>query len=87
MFLLFFSKIIVYTDSNCKIITYYLIKQIFNHFNKYKKRGPFFKGTSYLIIYIALISAENIAGIHFILNIIQARVVAVGNDGLRPLLE
>jgi hypothetical protein len=52
MFLLFFSKIIVYTDSNCKIITYYLIKQIFNHFNKCKKRGPFFKGTSYLIIYI-----------------------------------
>ena len=35
----------------------------------------------------ALVSSENIAGIHFLFYIIQAFVISVGNDGLTLLLE
>ena len=34
-----------------------------------------------------LISTENVAGIYFLFYIVQAAVIAIGNDGLRLLLE
>lgn len=40
-----------------------------------------------MLLLTFLISSENIASIYFILHIIQAGIVAVGNDGLALWFE
>ena len=41
----------------------------------------------FFAILIYSVSAENVAGIDFFLHIVQASIVAIGNDGLRLGLE